>query len=109
WHDSRDKAADAEREAIRAEGPIWNKHHVFRNTDATHENPKHARIPSDSEWVPFLDAAKTMRPKGRSPRTAVVREFIRWYLRRPGAKLPDRPPAGPWSTPPAAEQQAGQS
>ncbi|GHI40049.1 hypothetical protein Sviol_44570 [Streptomyces violascens] len=28
---------------------------------------------------------------------AVVRQFIRWYLHRPGADLPERPPAGPWS------------
>lgn len=55
------------------------------------------RIPDD-EWTPFEAATRAMRPKGRSPRTAIVREFIRWYMRRPGAKLPDRPAAGPWST-----------
>lgn len=50
------------------------------------------RIPDD-EWLPFAEAAKTQG----QPRAAVVRELIRWYLRRPGAKLPARPEAGPWS------------
>lgn len=73
------------------------------DTEDTHENPKQMRIPSDSEWAPFLTAAKAMHPKGRSPRTAVIRQFIRWYLRHPGAKLPERPPAGPWSATAAKE------
>ncbi|WP_217164260.1 hypothetical protein [Streptomyces sp. AC512_CC834] len=66
-----------------------------------YETPKSVRVPANEEWDPFGDAAKTMHPTGRSPRTQVIREFIRWYLRRPGAKLPERPPAGPWSKPPA--------
>lgn len=61
------------------------------------------RSPAD-EWDPFGDAARTMRPEGRSPRSQLIREFIRWYMRRPGAKLPDRPPAGPWSKPDTAEE-----
>ncbi len=32
-------------------------------------------------------------------RSAISRQYYEWYLRRPGAKLPERPPAGPWSTP----------
>jgi hypothetical protein len=55
------------------------------------------RIPDD-EWTPFEQATRAIHPKGRSPRTAVVREFIRWYMHRPGAKLPKRPDPGPWST-----------
>lgn len=54
----------------------------------------------DDEWNPFEDATRAMHPAGRSPRGRVIREFIRWYLRRPGATLPDRPPAGPWSKKP---------
>ncbi|MFE0101233.1 hypothetical protein [Streptomyces sp. NPDC059009] len=54
-----------------------------------------------SEWEPFEDAAKAIHPTGRGPRAKVLREFIRWYMRRPGARLPERPPAGPWSKPPA--------
>lgn len=56
------------------------------------------RAPKD-EWEPFLAATRAEHPTGRSPRAQVLREFMRWYMRRPGAKLPTRPPAGPWSTP----------
>lgn len=63
-----------------------------------YDTPRKFRAPAD-EWEPFGDATKAMHPTGRSPRTRVIREFVRWYLRRPGAKLPERPPVGPWSTP----------
>lgn len=52
----------------------------------------------DSEWTPFEAATRAVHPEGRSPRGKVLREFMRWYMRRPGAKLPERPPAGAWST-----------
>ncbi|MEU4296420.1 hypothetical protein [Kitasatospora aureofaciens] len=52
-----------------------------------------------SEWNAFEDATKAIHPKGRSPRAAVLRDFMLWYMRRPGAKLPDRPAPGPWSAP----------
>ncbi|MEU1787066.1 hypothetical protein ABZ553_14575 [Streptomyces sparsogenes] len=29
----------------------------------------------------------------------VLRQFVRWYVHEQGAKLPDRPPVGPWSKP----------
>lgn len=64
--------------------------------DTEYDTPRRVRMPDD-EWEPFLVAAKSMHPDGRSPRGKVLREFVRWYLRRPGAKLPERPPAGPWS------------
>lgn len=70
-------------------------------TSADYETPKAVRIPNTEEWAPFLEATKAMHPEGRSPRTAVIREFIRWYMRRPGAKLPERPAAGPWSVVPS--------
>lgn len=57
--------------------------------DASYDKPRQMRVPDD-EWLPFEDAA-------RGSRAALVRQFIRWYLRRPGAELPDRPEAGPWS------------
>jgi hypothetical protein len=72
---------------------------------ATHTPPRQMRIPDD-EWHPFEDAAKTQHPEGYSPRASVVRQFIRWYMRRPGAKLPERPAVGPWSIP--AGQDASQ-
>lgn len=67
--------------------------------EAEYDTARRVRMPDD-EWEPFLEATKRVHPDGRSPRGKVLREFIRWYLRRPGAKLPERPPAGPWSTPP---------
>jgi hypothetical protein len=42
------------------------------------------RIPRD-EWEALGQAV------GERHRTRVIRELIRWYLRWPGAKQPDRP------------------
>ena len=53
----------------------------------------------DGEWEPFEAATRAAHPEGRSPRGRVIREFMRWYMRRPGAVLPERPPVGPWSDP----------
>lgn len=65
-----------------------------------YDQPRQFRVP-DNEWIPFELAAKAVpRDNARSPRAAVLREFIRWYMRRPGAKLPQRPDAGPWSEAP---------
>lgn len=33
------------------------------------------------------------RRTGRRNRAQVLRQFMRWYIREPGAKLPTRPPA----------------
>jgi hypothetical protein len=63
---------------------------------ATHTPPRQIRIPDD-EWLPFDDATKAA---GKT-RAEVVRELIRWYMRRPGTKQPDRPDASDWSTPAA--------
>ncbi|MBK6014272.1 hypothetical protein [Streptomyces sp. MBT53] len=40
----------------------------------------------DDEWADLATAA----PGG--DRSAVIKELVDWYLRRPGAKLPKRPP-----------------
>ena len=51
---------------------------------ATGQTPiRNLRVPDD-EWVPF-------RAVGGSNMSALIRQFIRWYLRLPGAKLPERP------------------
>lgn len=44
------------------------------------------RIP-DEDWYEFETAAASQN----TDRASAVREFIAWYLRRPGAKLPKRP------------------
>ena len=54
-----------------------------------HTPPRQIRIPNE-DWAAFDVAAKSMD----SDRATVVREFIRWYLRRPGAKPPQRPAQG---------------
>lgn len=68
--------------------------------DTNYDTPRRFRAPDD-EWDGFEEATRAMHPEGRSPRGRVLREFMRWYMRRPGAKLPDRPPAGAWSNPSA--------
>lgn len=42
------------------------------------------------EWQAFGEATPD-----DADRSAVLRAFVAWYLRRPGAKLPSRPPAVP--------------
>ncbi|MFE2850578.1 hypothetical protein ACFXJO_05520 [Streptomyces lavendulae] len=44
------------------------------------------------EWYDFDLAAKAEGTE----RAAVIREFIAWYLRQPGAKLPVRPEIAAW-------------
>jgi len=44
------------------------------------------RVP-DGDWT---DLATVTTSVG-SDRGTVIKQFIRWYLRRPGAKLPERP------------------
>lgn len=53
----------------------------------THTTPKQIRIPDD-DWNDLGTVA------GKRQRARVVVQLIRWYLRRPGAKLPIRPPRG---------------
>jgi hypothetical protein len=52
----------------------------------SHTVPKQVRIP-DKDWARFEETAGTRK------RASVIVEFIRWYNREPGAKLPKRPSA----------------
>lgn len=47
--------------------------------------PRQIRI--GDTWYDFDAAAKAMGTE----RAAVIRELIDWYIREPGAKLPERP------------------
>lgn len=60
-----------------ADGKTWNitKHRSIRI--------------EDDLWVPLEEAART----GGLDRSGLIRQFVRWYLRVPGAKLPPRPEA----------------
>lgn len=51
---------------------------------------RHVYIRSgDDSWKPFQANAK----RADSDASKVIDQFILWYNRVPGAKLPDRPPA----------------
>jgi hypothetical protein len=51
---------------------------------ATGQTPlRNFRAP-DEEWRPF-------RAVSGNNMSGLIRQFIRWYLRTPGAKLPERP------------------
>ncbi|MFI7009998.1 hypothetical protein [Streptomyces sp. NPDC050145] len=52
--------------------------------------PRQIRI--GNEWYDFELAVKAQD----SERASVVRAFIDWYIRRPGAELPERPDAAYW-------------
>jgi len=56
---------------------------------------KAIRIPPEL-WEAVGQAAAA---QGGTDRSALVRDFFVWYTRRPGAKAPKRPDAGPWSDP----------
>ncbi|MBT2482519.1 hypothetical protein [Streptomyces sp. ISL-94] len=53
-----------------------------------------SRFRIDAElWSAFGEAV----PAG-TDRSDVLRRFVAYYCQRPGAELPERPPAGAWST-----------
>ena len=55
----------------------------------TGETPiQHVRAPQD-EWDEYKAAAALVG----SDASKITREFVRWFTRRPGAKLPERPTA----------------
>lgn len=55
----------------------------------TGETPiQHVRAPKD-EWDTYKDATGLVG----SDASKITREFVRWFTRRPGAKLPARPTA----------------
>lgn len=45
----------------------------------------------DDDWADLDTAAQS----AGVDRATLIKQFIRWYLRRPGAKLPERPPRQP--------------
>jgi hypothetical protein len=66
---------------------------VISRAKDTHTPNRVIRI--GDEWDELGDAA------GKYKRTEVIRQLIRWYLRYPGAKLPERPPRQHQDTSPA--------
>lgn len=53
---------------------------------------------TDDLWQRFGDAVEGSADP-EADMSKVLRAFVRWYVHETGAKLPDRPPTGPWSKP----------
>jgi hypothetical protein len=47
------------------------------------------------DWYEFERAAEV----AGTERAALLREFVEWYLHKPGAKLPKRPERDEWDSP----------
>jgi hypothetical protein len=56
---------------------------VVSRTKDTHTTNRVVRL--GTEWDELADAT------GKRGRAAVIRQLVQWYLRYPGAKLPERP------------------
>lgn len=89
WHDTRAAAERAELAAIAAERPMYN---VVGTVAATVNNlggktPTRPIRVDLSLWAAFGDVTASQG----TDRSATLRAFMAWYLRRPGAELPERP------------------
>lgn len=100
WFATREEAESAEVAAIVGERPRYNVTHseTRRPGDAREDNTERYRHLIKfrvlaSEWARFGQAAKA----AGTNRSAVLLQLVAWYMRRPGAECPQRPPAGPWS------------
>lgn len=51
------------------------------------KTPQRTLVVDPDEWADLALAAKA----AGSERAQVLRQFIKWYIRRPGARLPQRP------------------
>jgi hypothetical protein len=49
---------------------------------------RNVRVP-DEDWIDLGQAADAMG----TDRSKVINQLVRWWLRRPGAGLPERPPS----------------
>jgi hypothetical protein len=88
WHDTRELALEAELRAIGTEHPRHNSPR-WNVSNTPGPTPRQAfRI--DRELLDeFRDAVGRADPP--ADMSAVVRQFMSWYVRQRGAKLPRRP------------------
>lgn len=100
WFTTRGEAEQAEIAAIVKERPRYNVTHseTRQPGDAQDESTGRygfiARLRwTKGSWERFGQATKA----AGTNRSAVIVAFIHWYIRLPGARLPKRPPSGPWS------------
>lgn len=71
----------------------WTDETMTRMPNAPRTPNRAIRI-SDDDWADLGKAAQAVG----SDRTKVVVQLIRWYLRRPGVKMPTRPDLATWDT-----------
>ncbi|KAA6216422.1 hypothetical protein CP979_05280 [Streptomyces filamentosus] len=100
WFATRAEAESAEIAAIIGERPQYNVTHsdTRRPGDAKADNTERYRHLAKvrmlkSQWVRFGEAAAA----AGTNRSAVLQQFMAWYIGTPGVECPQRPPAGPWS------------
>lgn len=95
WFHNRALALAAEAAAIKAERPLHNVVHQPRpprpkqqygNANARRKTTRRQVALSDPIWDGL---GELVGDRGRSE---VIRSLVAWYLREPGAKLPERPP-----------------
>jgi hypothetical protein len=60
---------------------------VVSKAKETHTTNRVVRL--GDEWNELGEVA------GMRKRAEIIRQFVRWYLRYPGARLPERPPRQP--------------
>lgn len=103
WHESRTAAGQAEAVAVRTESPVHNL--ALPDEDGTPKfsliaprMPRKPAVRSGSRRFPLpaglgsrFNRAVERSPDPEADMSKVLRSFVRWYVRDPGAKLPDRP------------------
>lgn len=89
WHDTRTGAERAELAAIVKEKPLHNTVGTPATTVTTSggKTPTRPIRVSLEVWTAFGNATGAMG----TDRSAALRTFMDWYLRKPGAELPVRP------------------
>ena len=87
WYPDRAAALRAEAAAIRLEQPRYNRNPGHLSADGNKTPHRSIRI-ADDAWADLKLAAGLIG----SDRGTLIKQFLRWYLRRPGATLPERPP-----------------
>lgn len=62
---------------------------VMSPQDTSHHTPNRVIRVEPELWDAFTAAVKRNQPA--KTKTDVIKEFLRWYVRERGARLPDRP------------------
>lgn len=87
--DSAEELAAAEIAAIRSENPVYNVRDRTEPKPSQRKTPQRTIVVDPALWDDFGAAAV----RAGSARADVIRNFIRWYNKRPGVAKPGRPAA----------------